>query len=110
MSDERTADDGKQEPGTKKAGMSVARELVSWLRFAWATLTSMRTALILLLVLGIAAIPGSLLPQRPTSPIGVSDYFAANPGRGARGWTGSASSTSSARCGSQRSTCCCSSR
>ena len=63
-------------PETK---VSAGRELVSWLRFAWATLTSMRTALILLLVLGIAAIPGSLLPQRPTSAIGVSDYLAANP-------------------------------
>ena len=48
--------------------VAAGRELVSWLRFAWAILTSMRTALILLLVLGIAAIPGSLLPQRPTSP------------------------------------------
>lgn len=56
------------------------REAVSWLRFAWATLTSMRTALILLLVLGIAAMPGSFLPQRPTNPVGVSSYLAANPG------------------------------
>ncbi|MGV8907690.1 MAG: cytochrome c biogenesis protein ResB [Propionicimonas sp.] len=62
------------------AAVSVAREVVSWLRFAWSTLTSMRTALILLLVLGIAAIPGSLIPQRPTNPIGASDYLAANPG------------------------------
>lgn len=55
------------------------REVVSWLRFAWATLTSMRTALILLLVLGVAAIPGSFLPQRPTNPLGVADFFTANP-------------------------------
>lgn len=55
------------------------KTLVSWLRFAWATLTSMRTALILLLVLGIAAVPGSLLPQRPTSPVGVADYLKAHP-------------------------------
>ena len=60
------------------------RELVGWLRFAWTTLTSMRTALILLLVLGIAAIPGSLLPQRPTNPVGVSDFLKVNPGWG--GW------------------------
>ncbi len=79
MSNEEMPDDGRQKAETQKAGTSAARELVSWLRFAWATLTSMRTALILLLVLGIAAIPGSLLPQRPTSPIGVSDYLAANP-------------------------------
>ena len=53
--------------------------VVSWLRFAWATLTSMRTALVLLAVLGIAAMPGSLLPQRPTNPVGVSDYLKAHP-------------------------------
>ena len=49
------------------------------LRWAWATLTSMRTALLLLLLLGLAAIPGSLLPQRPTSPFGVAQYLLDNP-------------------------------
>lgn len=39
----------------------------------------MRTALILLFVLGVAAVPGSLLPQRPNSPVGVADYLAAHP-------------------------------
>ncbi len=34
------------------------------LRWAWRQLTSMRTALFLLLLLAIAAVPGSLLPQR----------------------------------------------
>ena len=57
--------------------------VIGWLRFAWATLTSMRTALILLLVLGIAAIPGSLLPQRPTDPLGVAAYLADRPEVGA---------------------------
>ena len=55
---------------------------VSWLRFGWTTLTSMRTALILLLILGIAAMPGSFLPQRPTNPVGVDAYLVANPGIG----------------------------
>lgn len=59
--------------------MARASALVGWLRFAWSTLTSMRTALILLLVLGIAAVPGSLLPQRPTDPVGVAAYVRANP-------------------------------
>jgi len=59
---------------------AVARELVSWGRFFWSTLTSMRTALILLFILGVAAIPGSLLPQRPTNPSGVSTWLASNPG------------------------------
>ena len=35
-----------------------------WLRWAWRQLTSMRVALILLFLLSLAAIPGSLLPQR----------------------------------------------
>ncbi len=55
------------------------KDVVGWLRFAWTTLTSMRTALILLAVLGVAALPGSLLPQRPTNPVGVSDYLKAHP-------------------------------
>ena len=49
------------------------------LRFAWRQLTSMRTALILLMMLGIAAIPGSLVPQRTTNPIAVRDFIANNP-------------------------------
>jgi cytochrome c biogenesis protein len=39
----------------------------------------MRTALILLLLLGIAAIPGSLFPQRSQNPIQVKQYFSDNP-------------------------------
>ena len=39
-----------------------------WLRWGWRQVTSMRLALVLLLLLGLAAIPGSLLPQRPTTP------------------------------------------
>jgi cytochrome c biogenesis protein len=35
----------------------------------------MRTALILLMLLGIAAIPGSLIPQRITNPIAVRDFY-----------------------------------
>lgn len=48
-------------------------------RFAWRQLTSMRTALILLMMLGVAAIPGSLLPQRNQNPMAVREYFAENP-------------------------------
>lgn len=53
--------------------------VVGWLRFAWRQLTSMRTALLLLLLLAIAAVPGSLVPQRSSDPNGVSQYFADNP-------------------------------
>ena len=48
-------------------------------RFAWRQLTSMRTALILLMMLGIAAIPGSIIPQRTSNPIAVRDFFASHP-------------------------------
>lgn len=49
---------------------------VGWMRWFWRQLTSMRTALLLLLLLAIAAIPGSLVPQRSSDPNGVSQYFA----------------------------------
>lgn len=52
---------------------------VGLLRWAWTQLTSMRTALILLFALALAAIPGSLVPQRPVSPIRVQDFIEANP-------------------------------
>ena len=42
-----------------------------WARFFWRQMTSMRTALILLLLLAVAAIPGSLVPQRTADPNGV---------------------------------------
>lgn len=53
--------------------------IVGWLRWGWRQLTSMRTALVLLLLLAIAAIPGSLVPQRGADPNGVTQYFSDNP-------------------------------
>ena len=49
------------------------------MRFAWRQLTSMRTALILLMMLGIAAIPGSLIPQRTSNLMAVRDFFENHP-------------------------------
>ena len=51
----------------------------SLLRYLWRQLTSMRTALILLLLLGLASIPGSLFPQRTQSPLKVREYFENDP-------------------------------
>ncbi|GAA4243622.1 cytochrome c biogenesis protein ResB [Dactylosporangium darangshiense] len=45
-------------------------------RRAWRQLTSMRTALVLLFLLAVAAIPGSVLPQRNVSPEKVRNYLA----------------------------------
>ncbi|WP_136057096.1 cytochrome c biogenesis protein ResB [Microbacterium sp. K24] len=53
--------------------------IVGWLRWGWRQLTSMRTALILLLVLAIAAIPGSIFPQRMADPNGVTQWQRDNP-------------------------------
>jgi cytochrome c biogenesis protein len=53
-----------------------------WLRWAWRTLTSMRTALVLLFLLALASVPGSLLPQRGTDPVRVAQYLADDPVKG----------------------------
>ena len=52
---------------------------LGWLRWAWRILTSMRTALILLFLLAVGAIPGSILPQNVVSVDEVNTYFRENP-------------------------------
>jgi cytochrome c biogenesis protein len=53
--------------------------LVGWLRWTWRQLTSMKTALVLLFLLALGAVPGSLIPQIPVDPIKVSDFVEAHP-------------------------------
>lgn len=48
-------------------------------RYLWRQLTSMRTAITLLLLLALASIPGSLIPQRTQNPMAVQAKFAASP-------------------------------
>ncbi|HEY8702734.1 MAG TPA: cytochrome c biogenesis protein ResB [Arthrobacter sp.] len=55
---------------------------VGMLRWAWTQLTSMRTALFLLLLLAVAAVPGSLFPQRPANPSIVTQYIKDHPDYG----------------------------
>jgi cytochrome c biogenesis protein len=50
--------------------------VVGWLRWGWRQLTSMRTALILLFLLSLAAVPGSLVPQTSASEINVQNFHA----------------------------------
>ncbi|RAG83178.1 cytochrome c biogenesis protein ResB [Streptacidiphilus pinicola] len=57
-------------------GGDVGIGLLGWLRWMWRQLTSMRTALILLFLLSLAAIPGSLVPQTAASPTKVADFVA----------------------------------
>ncbi|MDQ3156049.1 MAG: cytochrome c biogenesis protein ResB [Actinomycetota bacterium] len=53
-----------------------SREFLRWI---WRQLTSMRTALFLLLLLALAAVPGSLIPQRSVDPRKVEAYFINHP-------------------------------
>jgi len=48
-------------------------------RWAWRQLTSMRTALVLLFLLALAAVPGSVVPQRNIDQVKVSQWVEAHP-------------------------------
>jgi len=52
---------------------------ITVLRNAWRALTSMRTALVLLFLLALAALPGALLPQRSLNQQLVDQYFTDHP-------------------------------
>ncbi len=51
----------------------------AFLRNSWRQLTSMRTALVLLFLLAVAAVPGSVFPQRAVSRERVAQYYIAHP-------------------------------
>ncbi len=71
----RTMDGSGEAPAPRPVGLGVR----GWLRWAWRQLTSMRVALLLLMLLGIAALPGAIVPQSPQDPAGVARYRADNP-------------------------------
>ncbi|MER7720832.1 cytochrome c biogenesis protein ResB [Streptomyces flaveolus] len=50
--------------------------VVGWVRWFWRQLTSMRVALLLLLLLSLGAIPGSLIPQEGIDATKVDDFRA----------------------------------
>ena len=52
-----------------------------WPRWVWRYLTSMRTAVVLLVLLALTAVPGSLLPQRgvASDPVAVPVFYRENP-------------------------------
>jgi len=74
---------GRGDPGTPGPdggkGLAPALGVAGSLRWLWTQLTSMRTALVLLFALAVAAVPGSLIPQRDVSPIAVSDFITDHP-------------------------------
>ena len=74
-----TVDDRPVEAPAPPPTPGPASGLVALGRRAWRWLTSMRTALILLFLLAVAAIPGSLLPQRNLNLEKVRAYYTAHP-------------------------------
>ncbi len=83
--------DGTKRPGKSGGSPVVAAKAeavlptlgpLGMLRWAWTQLTSMRTALFLLLMLAVGAVPGSLFPQRPANPSIVTQYIKDNPDYG----------------------------
>ena len=70
--------DQEAPPAPPAAGPRLS--VAGWGRWAWRLLTSMRTALVLLLVLVLAAIPGSVFPQRVADPLAVNQFIEDNPG------------------------------
>ncbi len=59
--------------------VTVLSTALAYLRNTWRGLTSMRTALVLLFLLALAALPGALLPQWSLSRRNVEEYFDKHP-------------------------------
>ncbi|WP_405753481.1 cytochrome c biogenesis protein ResB [Streptomyces sp. NBC_01020] len=62
----------REEPVSSLPAMGV----IGWIRWFWRQLTSMRVALLLLLLLSLGAIPGSLIPQTSIDALKVTDFKA----------------------------------
>ncbi|MGH1563764.1 cytochrome c biogenesis protein ResB [Mumia sp. DW29H23] len=73
------ADDRRAPTKKGRGGAAPALSFVETLRWAWRQLTSMRTALFLLLLLALAAVPGSIVPQRSVDARAVQAYFERHP-------------------------------
>ncbi|MGW5367603.1 cytochrome c biogenesis protein ResB [Streptomyces sp. NPDC004009] len=63
-----------QEEAVSLPGLGV----IGWVRWFWRQLTSMRVALLLLLLLSLGAIPGSLIPQTGADATKVDEFRAAH--------------------------------
>ena len=70
------ADDAGPPPPAQRG---LFRAALDWGRWSWRQLTSMRTALLLLFLLALGAIPGSIVPQNRINPIGVIEFAGRHP-------------------------------
>ncbi|GAA4223698.1 cytochrome c biogenesis protein ResB [Actinomadura meridiana] len=77
---ESGADAATLTPAARQAPKEVPRPKgigpIGWLRWGWRQLTTMRTALILLFLVALGAVPGSVLPQEGQAPEKVAAYLA----------------------------------
>jgi cytochrome c biogenesis protein len=76
---ESPAEPGDGEPGIRDRRVGDGFGLADWLKWLWRQLTSMRIALVLLFLLAVGSVPGSILPQEGTNPVGVQQYFTSHP-------------------------------
>jgi cytochrome c biogenesis protein len=72
----RDTGDTEVTPPPRRPGELTLTEMLRW---AWRQLTSMRTALILLLLLALAAIPGSVVPQSDVDSLKAANWQDAHP-------------------------------
>lgn len=63
-------------PPQRRPGELTPRELLRW---TWRQVTSMRTALVLLLLLALAAVPGSVIPQSGVDSLAVTRWKEQHP-------------------------------
>src|SRR6201999_2530104 len=77
-----TVDTPKVTEPTPPSRPGPVRTVLAFLRNTWRGLTAMRTALVLLFLLALAALPGALLPQRALNEPKVEAFIAAH------GWWG----------------------
>ncbi len=66
----------RKRPASAPASALSPREMLRWI---WTQLTSMRTALILLLLLAVASLPGSFIPQRRVDSRAALAFQSRNP-------------------------------
>ncbi|PRY15957.1 cytochrome c biogenesis protein ResB [Kineococcus rhizosphaerae] len=84
LDDLRDAYRDSAEPAAPRPRRELASEMAprEFVRYCWRQLTSMRTALFLLMLLAVAAVPGSTFPQENNDPAGVAAWMADHPSAG----------------------------
>ncbi|NLE79381.1 MAG: cytochrome c biogenesis protein ResB [Rhodococcus sp.] len=79
MTETKSDTDRPDSPFSPVPRQSVVGRVIAVVRNTWRGLTSMRTALVLLFLLALAAVPGALLPQRNLNEGKVAEYIEARP-------------------------------